>query len=116
LGFARLIPATKVMFQHIKGNLYVLDPGAHCLTPRAAMPFKSRCTAVNSVLKETSAGNTSPDFEFVYELANLPSFRSTKDSVNHKPMPGFGSVRNSCGRAHGRKKCQAQQGSKKRQA
>ena len=43
----RLDPGEKVLFQHIKRNLYVLDPGAYCSAPPVNAPYlKSRCSAI----------------------------------------------------------------------
>jgi len=92
----RLDPGKKVVFQHIKGKFYVLDPALYCSAPPPDMLyFKNRCYAIYSILKETSArrlGNLA-DFEFVYDLSDFPSYRSHNKSINHQPMPGFGSVR-----------------------
>jgi hypothetical protein len=92
----RLDHGKKVVFQHIKGKIYVLDPATYCSAPPPDMLyFKNRCHAIYSILKETSArtyGNL-PDFEFVYDFNDFPSYRSHNKSMNHKPMPGFGSVR-----------------------
>jgi len=48
-------PGRKVIFQHIKGNFYVLDPGKECSAPSPGKEFlKDRCFAIYSILADTA--------------------------------------------------------------
>lgn len=89
-------PGKKVIFQHIEGELYILDPMTLCSKAEDGQGFMiDRCFAIYSILKETAhwMNGSLPDFEFVYDFEDFPSYRSYNDTMNHKPMPGFGSVR-----------------------
>lgn len=90
-------PGKKVIFQHIQGDFYILDPMTECSTPQPDwQTFQiDRCFAIYSILKETAhqMNGSLPDFEFVYDFEDFPTYRSYNNTMDHKPMPGFGSVR-----------------------
>jgi len=92
----RLDPGRKVVFQHIKGDLFISDPNSYCLSPSPDKSFiKDRCFAIYSILRETAlaASGRLPDFEFVYDFEDFPAYRSSSNTRTHKSMPGFGAVR-----------------------
>jgi len=88
-----------VIFQHIRGNFHVFDPNGHCSGYGGGKHWAAfalrRCFAIYSILKETATDmrGSLPDFEFVYDLGDLPLWGSTNAAPNHRSMPGFGAIR-----------------------
>jgi hypothetical protein len=89
-------PGKKVILQHIQGEFYILDPMTLCSKAEYGQGFMiNRCFAIYSILNETALwmNGSLPDFEFVYDFEDFPNYRSNNNTMDHKSMPGFGSVR-----------------------
>jgi hypothetical protein len=85
-----------VVFQHIKGNFFVLDPNEECSELQKGKEYTiDRCFAIYTILNDTAMEmrGSLPDFEFVYDLSDLPTWGFDNATLDNKPMPGFGAVR-----------------------